>query len=527
MLSEQIRWPSAADSVSSVDSAGSVDSIDSAGSARPAGVTQPVEVAGSADSVELPSVVSPPSSHRHYMAVLVALGICGGGLYGYTLTFLSGALVSMNFDGSNRPLSAWDQSVLTAVMLLGSAIGSYVGGELADRFGRKRLIIAGGITAVVGALLCALATSFGGFLAGRFIVGFAIGITECVIPIYLGEMAPANRRGFIVSVNSVMINVAQLAASLVNAVLVSVADWHAMVWAAVVPTVLLTVVALVIKEAPTFSGRQSDVSNKRDVTTVSSPKQDSSSQADSDTNVVLEQATSPRSANQANRSAAKAPTFRAPWLRRVLFVGIGVAMINQLIGCNAINYFAPTMFSSTLGIDPHNSVVAMVPVMAASAVAAIIGGLIFIDRINRRTFLIVGLCGSSFFLAAVGLCYLFIDSKHPNPALSWVLIGLVMCYLAFAQGMVSPVTWLLITEIFPSFVRGKGVGYANVVINITNFVISLVFLPLLNTVGSAGTFFIFALINVGSACFSKVYVPETRGKTLDQIEHEARARVSA
>ena len=453
-------------------------------------------------------------NRKRYVTMMVVVGIFGGGLYGYTLTFLSGALVTMNFGGSNNQLSAWNQSIITAVMLLGCAVGSFCGGNLADRLGRKRLILYGALLALVGALMCALATNIAFFAFSRMIVGFAVGTTSCVIPIYLGEMAPSAQRGRLVSVNSVMINISQLLASLVNAVLAVKADWHAMVWAAVVPAVLLVITAIFVHETPSFLARHGMETEAVKLLLETRPKSEA------------EETFTSFQAAEKNETKGTKENFSTPWLRRVLIAGVGAALINQLVGSNAINFFAPTMFSSTLGIDPDNSIIAMVPVMIVSSVAAVIGGLGFIDKINRRTALMVGLGGVSVFLGLVGVCYLFIDPNHPSTSMSWLLIGLVMFDLAFAQGMVSPVTWLLIAEVFPAKVRGKGVGYANVAMNAANFIISLLFLPLLNAVGGAVTFFIFALINVGAVFFTKAFIPETRGKSLEQIEQEARARTA-
>lgn len=469
------------------------------------------------ESTKTIDVQSLVNKRKRYMLVIIATGIFGGGLYGYSLSFLSGALVTMRFGG--QLLSSWDQSVITAVLLLGSAIGSFLGGHLADRFGRHAMIGAGAVSAVVGALVCALVTNILGFSLGRFIVGFAVGITSSVIPTYLGEMAETKHRGRIVSVNSVMINISQLLAAVVNAILAVTANWHAMVWAAVIPGVLLIIVVFFMHETPNFLIRRGLDSQAVRTLLETRPVEEAKNTYDS----LVRTREQERSVVD---SGKKREGFSTPWLRRVLIAGIGTALINQLVGINVINFFAPTIFVQTLGLDPKNSIISTVPVLAISAIAAIIGGLGLIDRFNRRAMLMTGLGGAIIFLTLVGVCYLFIDPKHPSPVMSWLLILMIMVYLVFAQGLVSPVTWLLIAEIFPSAVRGIGIGYANVAMNIANFLITISFLPLLQLVGGAGAFFTFAAINVISFLFTRFVIPETRGKSLEQIEEEARARVN-
>lgn len=453
---------------------------------------------------------------RRHLSLVIATGIFGGGLYGYTLSALSGALVSLNFGG--ELLTSWEQGVITAAMLLGAALGSYFGGSLADKFGRRWLIVIGAFLAIPGAAGCAAAQNMAVLTGSRALIGLAIGITSVVIPLYIGEMASSKQRGTLVSVNSVMINVGQLIAVGVNAIIALFGDWRAMLWAGVVPAILLFLCALFVRDTPNYFARHG-----MDIQAVRLLLETRSEDEARDTFNGIEEGVAQ---DVQEAGSKKRGSFSAPWLRRVLVVGIGVAMINQLTGVNVINYYAPTIFSKTLGFDATNSVLALVPVMVISTVAAIIGGLGFIDRVNRRSILSLGLTGVAVFLGAVGVTYLFIDPTNPSIAISWLLIVLIMIYLVFMQGMVSPSTWLLIAEVFPSRVRGKGMGYANVAMNATNFVISLFFPVVLDAIGGAASFLIFAAINVISLIFTRKMVPETRGKSLEQIEAEARAHAN-
>ena len=454
----------------------------------------------------------------HYTRLMICLGLCAGGLYGYTLTALSGALITMNIGSGQlgRPTD-FEQGLITSAMLLSAAVGAFAGGNLNNRLGPKKMILTGAVLAIPGAVICAVTPSILILCLGRVILGLAIGFTSTIVPIYLGEMSGAANRGRIVSVNSVMIVVGQLLAVSVNAILTQMGiGWRAMLWAAVVPGILLLLIALVIKDSPDYLIRHG--------------LQDQAVQLLTETRDLPEAEQTFKSLSQARENSSQTAarnnsdsSFTTPWLRRVLIVGIGLALINQLSGQNMVNYYAPTIFTKTLGFAPSMSILATVPVILVSAIAATIGGLGFIDKINRRTILTVGLVGTIIFLVAIGISYRFIDPSSSSRAASWVMIAMMMIYLVFVQGMVAPVTWLLMAEVFPTSVRGKGMGYANIALNLANFLLSLIFPLLLNGLGGSGTYLLFALINIGCLVFAITMIPETRGKSLEEIEAEERA----
>lgn len=455
------------------------------------------------------------ANRRRYSRLMIALGIFGGGLYGYTTVVLSGALVTMNFHGHG--LTAFQQGVLTAGLLLGAAVGSFLGGSLADRYGRKKMIITGSCISLLACAACALATDFSLFLIARISVGLGVGFTSCVVPMAIGELASADKRGRFVSVNSVMINIAQLLATCVNAILAKVADWHAMLWASVVPALCLVIIAFLIHDTPNYFIRHG--MDDQAVRVLLSTRDEQEAKQ------TYESMQTSLASTSRDSQHAKKESFSTPWLRRVLIVGIGLAVMQQFSGVNAINFFAPTIFSTTLGFGSSDSVIAMVPVMLVSAIAAVVFGLILIDKIDRRTDLLIGTAGVTVFLTAIGICYLFIQGGNTSKAMSWTLIAIMMIYLLFAQGSMAPVTWLMIAEIFPTAVRGQGMAYANIAVNTSSFILTLIFPVMLEKLGGAGSFFVFALINAGAFLFTKALVPETRGKTLAQIEAEARQRV--
>ncbi len=456
-------------------------------------------------------------TRRKRIIILSTIAALGGGLYGYDTGVISGALLAMDVPGSGLVLNDWSKGLITSMLLIGAAFGSYYGGRMADTFGRKKMMRVAAVFFVAGAVLCALAPTLSVLLAARVILGIGLGASSVIVPLYIGEMAPARSRGRLVSINTVMINVAQFLAIMINA-FVGIQqpwDWRIMLGAAALPAIIFGVGTFFVHETPNFWAHRGEDRKAREVLLLTrSPEE-----AEQELYLIKENI----KAERASKDLGRLINFvKTPWLRRTLIAGIGVAMINQFTGVNVMIYFAPTLFAQ-LGFNPSNALLASVPIGLVSMIAALVGGLGFIDRFNRRPFLMVGLAGVAICHVCVGIAYAFVDPSNPTLSSAIVLLGFILLFLAVNQGIVSPVTWLLIAEVFPSKVRGQGMGLSVLSMNVVNFVISLLFLPVLNAIGGQMTFWLFALLNIGSIVFAYFFLPETRGKSLEVIEKEARA----
>lgn len=455
---------------------------------------------------------------RKRIIVLSTIAALGGGLYGYDTGVISGALLAMDVQNSGLVLNDWSKGLITSMLLIGAALGSFYGGRLADSLGRRKMMRIAALFFVVGAVLCATAPNLEILLAARVILGAGLGASSVIVPLYIGEMAPAKSRGRLVSINTVMINVAQFFAIVVNAA-VGISqpwDWRIMLGAAALPAIIFGIGTFFVHETPNFWAHRGEDKKARDVLLLTrSPEE-----AEQELYLIKENI----KAEEENKDLGKLINFvRTPWLRRTLVAGFGVAMINQLTGVNVMVYFAPTLFAE-LGFNPQNALLASLPIGFVSMVAALIGGLGFIDRFNRRPFLKVGLIGVAACHVAVGIAYSFVNPEDPTFASAALLLGFILLFLAINQGIVSPATWLLVAEVFPAKVRGQGMGLSILSMNILNFFISLLFLPVLTALGGMLTFWLFALLNIGSFVFTHFFIPETRGKSLEVIEQEARQR---
>jgi major inositol transporter-like SP family MFS transporter len=210
-----------------------------------------------------------------------------------------------------------------------------------------------------------------------------------------------------------------------------------------------------------------------------------------------------------------------PWLRRLMFVGFGIAIVQQITGVNTIMYYG-TQILTDAGFTADSALTANIANGVISVLATFVG-IWLLGRVNRRPMLMTGQIGTTAALLLIGVFSLVLPSGDGR---AFAVFAMTVTFLAFQQGAISPVTWLMLSEIFPMRMRGFGMGVAAVVLWLTNFAIGLVFPSLVSAIGVSNTFFLFVVAGVFSFTFVKLYVPETKGRTLETLEAELRARFS-
>lgn len=457
-----------------------------------------------------PERADSPHAQRFLRRVAV-LATFGGLLFGYDTGVISGALPFMQFD--QRPLTPLEEGTVVSSLLVGAALGSFVGGRVADRRGRRRLIAGLAVVFFVAALACAFAPTIGAMIAARFTLGLAVGGASVVVPMYLAELSPAARRGRIVTQNELMIVSGQLAAFAVNAVLAAAVPDHAAVWrwmlvVASLPAVVLFFGMLVVPESPRWlilHGRFAEGM------------------------AVLRRIRSQERAEQEaaeirchDERAVRTPLLRelaVPWVRRVLVVGLGIAMVQQLTGVNSIMYYGVQILQRS-GFDQQGALVGQIA-NGVISVLATFAGIALLGRVGRRPLLIAGLIGTTTSLLLVGAASALLAG---SPALPFVVLSLTVTFLAFQQGAVSPVTWLMLAEIFPGRIRGAAFGLAALALWLTNFAVGFLFPQLVDGLGISPTFFLFAAVGAGAVAFVARCLPETRGRSLEALERELMER---
>lgn len=457
------------------------------------------------------SPVLPPltgGSYRRRLGLVALVATLGGLLFGYDTGVTNGALSPMAAELGLDPLG---EGVVTSALVFAAAVGAMIGGRLSDGWGRRRTIIILAALFFSGTVTVVLAPGFDVLVLGRILLGLAVGGASTVVPVFLAELAPYEIRGSIAGRNELAIVVGQLAAFVVNAIIFNTLGHLAGVWRIMFAVCALPAIALFfgmlrMPESPRWlieKGRSDQaVAVLRTIRSVE--------RAEAEVREIAESA----SAEQMERQLGWRAVLSNRNLVRILLVGIGIGMAQQLTGINSIMYFGQNVLKES-GFAATGASIANI----APGVIAVVGGVVAVsmmDRLNRRATFIIGLSltTASHLLIALSAWLLPLGS----PARPWVILLLVVVFVGSMQSFLNVAVWVYLSEIFPLHMRGFGMGVSVFVLWITNGFLSLFFLSLVDGVGINGTFLLFATVGALSLLFVWKVVPETRGRTLEQLE---------
>lgn len=445
------------------------------------------------------------------LGLITVIATLGGLLFGYDTGVISGALPFLAMPGSEGGLglSPAQEGIVTASLVLGAAFGAMFGGRLSDRQGRRRNIMLLAVVFFIGAVGCALAPNTAAIIVARFILGLAVGGASATVPVFLAELAPAHRRGQVVTVNELMIVSGQLIAYSSNAVLGSLFPeghiWRWMVVLASIPAVALWFGMLLVPESARWFVSQGRLDEAR----ASLRRIRAAGEVENEFEEIQEAA---RQDAELGRGSFK--DLRTPWLRKLVFLGVAIAFLSQTTGVNSIMYFAPSVLIAT-GLSTQASLFATIANGVVSVIATLLGIYLLHRGVGRRPIIITGQAGLTSALALIGLFFLLPESILR----SYLVLAGMLVFLFFMQACIGPIFWLLLAEIFPLRIRGFATGLAVSFVWIANTIISLVF-PILIDAIQGYTFFVFAAINVGTLIFYVFSIPETQGRSLERVEEE-------
>jgi sugar porter (SP) family MFS transporter len=451
------------------------------------------------EPVVVKSSLQAPIASQRYVYIAAIFAAIGGLLFGYDTGVISGALI---FIKRSFGLSIFQQELAVSSVLVGAAVLAITGGSLSDRFGRRKMLLITSVVFIAGALVCAAAGSIQILILGRVVVGMGIGLASSVVPLYISEISPAKARGWQVSLFQLAITVGILAAYVADYAFTPSAAWRWMLGLAVIPGALLGTGMLCLPETPRFLARHGHFDLARTVLIKIRGTED-----------IENEFQEIKAASQESALRGHVSDLLLPALRPALMIGIGLAIFQQVTGINTIIYYAPYIIR-TAGISSiQGSILATAGIGTVNVVMTLVS-MWLIDRVGRRPLLLTGIAGMIASLGALG--YIFHLSKGGEFA--GLAVVILMFYVASFAISLGPIFWLLIAEIYPLKIRGLAAGIAAGTNWLANFAVSLTFLSLLKLLGPSLTFWLYGVLAIGSWLFSYFLVPETKGRSLEEIE---------
>jgi SP family galactose:H+ symporter-like MFS transporter len=424
------------------------------------------------------------------------------------VTFLAGPLLQEDLG-----LSTLESEIITSWVTLGALFGALVAGTVADRIGRRWTAVAAGILFAAGAGIETVSPGAGLLTFGRVVTGLGVGFASVVAPLYAAEMSPARLRGRFVSTYQLAVTVGIFLAYLADDALTSSDRWRVMFGLAVIPGALLVVGFLVMPE----SARWLLKVGRRDRARESLVKVDGPEAADAElvrveTDLEVE----------AREGEASWGDVFGPLVRRALLVGVGLAVFQQITGINAIIYYANEIFADAGFTTAEQQAKATLYAVGLVNVLATFVAIAWIDHFGRRPLLFTGLVGMAVSLTAVGISFAALETT-PEGATSVTVGGIVtvvalVVFIASFAFSLGPVTWTIIAEIYPNRIRGRAMAVATAVNWFAAFVVAQFFLSIVDGIGETATFLLFALLCVAAYVFVWRYVPETKGRSLEEIQ---------
>lgn len=437
-----------------------------------------------------------PSGRPHRSALFVSIvAALGGLLFGYDTGVISGALL---FVKTRFALGSTGQAMVVSAVLVGAVIGAGIAMVSGDALRRRLLIFAAAILFLIGSIGAAVAPDAAVLIASRAVLGIAIGLSSSIVPVYIAEVSPEQRRGGFVALFQLAITVGILFAYLINLAFAGIHGWRWMFLCGIVPAVALFIGMLFLPDSPRWlvlKGRQGE--------------------AEQTLEQLGEDDAGARVKEIQESISMRRPSWGqllVPFARRALLVGAGLGIFQQFIGINTVIYYAPTILQFS-GIKS-----ATVAILATVGVGVVNVGMTLVairlvDRVGRRPLLIGGLVPMALALFAIGLGF-----DVSSPALRWIAIVSLAVYVGSFAVSWGWGFWVLDSELYPLEVRGRGTGLVVMLQWAANLLVSLTFLLLIDAIGKPATFWLYAGLCIVALVFTLAWVPETKNRTLEQIE---------
>ncbi len=431
-----------------------------------------------------------------YVIAVTVVAAIGGLIFGFDTAIVAGATRYMKDQFS---LNSLQEGWTVSVVLIGCMFGSGLAGAISDRIGRRRFMLISAVLFFVSAVGCAVPRTIVEFVVFRFVGGLGIGSAAVLAPLYIAEIAPARIRGALVSVDQMAIVTGILLAYFVNWVFAGAgpSNWRYMFATGAIPSVFFFLLLLRVPESPRWL--------------VKKGREDEARRVLARINTIDAAAAEIRDIKET--MALEKGSFRElfqPGFRRPILLAVVLAVFQQITGINAILYYAPRIFESA-GFA-RMSAIGQSTVVGFTNMLFTIVAIVLADRIGRRPLLLVATGGMGVSLVLLGAAFKF---QFLPPS---ALLFIILLYIAFFASAMGPLVWVVMAEIFPIRMRGAAMGFATLILWFADFVVTLTFPVISDRLNVSAAFWIYAVMCALDLVFMIFYLPETKGRTLEEIE---------
>lgn len=438
--------------------------------------------------------------------LIAAIAGLAGALFGFDEGVIAGALAPLRKDLGIDPVA---EGMMTAAVPFGAFIGAIIGGRLAAAAGRRKLLLWAAVLFVGGALLSALAGGLITLTLARLVIGLAVGVAAMMAPLYISESAPAKERGMLVSIYQLAITLGILGAYVVGYAFDE--NWRWMFAMGAVPAVLLFAGIFALSDTPRWLAMR----GRSDEARAALAKMREKPATDPQVKAEFEEIRAAAAADEGRK--ATFADLLSPRVRPALIVAMGLFLLQQLSGINAVIYYAPTVFELSGFSSTTTQILATAGIGVVNVLMTVVG-MMLIDRLGRRLLLLIGFAGTAVSLGAIAIA-----AATGSPSLGVLALAGLVLYIASFAIAIGPLPWVMMSEVFPLDCRALGMSIASLVNWGFNFIVVFSFPVLVADFGLAGVFGLYALVCVAGLAFTQWLVPETNGVSLEEIERHLRS----
>jgi SP family galactose:H+ symporter-like MFS transporter len=445
--------------------------------------------------------------NKQYIIIISSVAGIGGFLFGFDTGVISGTLIFLQ-DAKGWALTDSQLGGVTTAVLLGAVLGCLISGKITDIFGRKKIIILTSAIFMCGAVLSGSAPNVTFLIVSRLFLGIGIGIASFSVPLYIAEISPARNRGALVTINQLMITVGILVSYVTDYWIANDADpfsWRLMFHIGFIPGLMLFTGMFFLPETPRWlMSKGRDEEGTSVLKRVEDPDLIDSSLKKLKEEISLD--------SEIKSSGIK---FSEPWLKYPLIIGIGIMILTEFTGIDTIVYYTPKIFKIAGYISNEQSILPAIIVGCSNVIFTVIS-IFLVDRIGRRLLYFIGLSGLVITLFSLGLCFHF--QTELGTSFSILTVSTMFLFIASFALSFGPLSWLLISEIFPLKFRGLGMSIGAFTLWSATTIVNYSFLKIVDALTLAGTFWLFSVMGIISGVWGFFYIPETKGKSLEYIE---------